>query len=111
MERQINTAQKRIIRMQNYEEQMLEAWVGNNLSKQIWYKKTFAKYKVNRVENYALNWSWWGAFFGGFFITCQKGFYRISDYFRNYPNSNRSKWCLFCSWWNFCTISTFQKIQ
>ncbi len=60
--------------MKNYEERMIEAWVGDNLSKQIWYKKAFSKYKVNGVESYAVNWSWWGFSCGPFYPLVRKDF-------------------------------------
>ena len=60
--------------MKNYEEQMIEAWAGPKLSKQVWYKRAFAKYKINGVEKYAFNWSWWGFFFGPFFLLTRKDF-------------------------------------
>ncbi len=60
----------------NYEAQMIEAFVGkpDAPDKGIWYANAFAKYNVNGVDKIAWNWSWW-AFFGGiWFLLYRKAY-------------------------------------
>lgn len=57
--------------MDNYEEQMLQAFVGKQ-EKYEWYKKSFANFHENGVPNMKWNWSWWSFFGGAAFLVYRK---------------------------------------
>jgi len=59
--------------MDNYEEEMLKAFVGKQ-EKYEWYKKSFAKFDINGIPNMKWNWSWWSFLGGSAFLLYRKAY-------------------------------------